>query len=47
MIRQYKYEEISGNKLFLRTQMPTNVADTVSDIIRDVRQRGISRAVVY
>ena len=40
MIRQYKYEEISGNKLFLRTQMPTNVADTVSDIIRDVRQRG-------
>ncbi len=40
MIRQYKYEEISGNNLFLRTPMPTNVADTVSDIIRDVRQRG-------
>ena len=40
MIRKFRYEEVSGNSLFLRTQMPTGVADIVADIIRDIRQRG-------
>ncbi|MBQ4362323.1 MAG: histidinol dehydrogenase [Lachnospiraceae bacterium] len=40
MIRQFKYEEISGNELFLRTQMPSGVEDTVADIISDIRENG-------
>ena len=40
MIRQFKYEEVSGNDLFLRTQMPTNVEDIVSDIITDIKENG-------
>lgn len=47
MIRQYKYEEVSGNDLFLRTQMPTNVEDIVSDIIADIKENGDAALRLY
>ena len=47
MIRQYKYEEVSGNDLFLRTQMPTNVEDIVSDIIADIKENGDEALRLY
>ena len=40
MIRQLKYEEVTGNDLFLRSQMPSQVEDIVADIIANIREKG-------
>ncbi len=40
MIKILKYEDVSENEIFSRMTPPADVAGIVSDIIKDVRQRG-------
>ncbi len=47
MIRIYNYEDVTGNDLFLRTQMPTGLSDTVASIIADIRDNGDSALRSY
>ncbi len=47
MIRIYNYEDVTGNDLFLRTQMPIGLSDTVAGIIADIRDNGDSALRSY
>ena len=40
MIRIMKYGEVSNEEIFARAMPTVNVADKVTDIIRNVRERG-------
>ena len=40
MIRILKYGEVPNTEIFARTAPTVNVQDIVSDIIKDVRERG-------
>ena len=47
MIKIYRYGEVENSKIFARTQMPTNVEQTVADIIADVVSNGDSALYKY
>lgn len=47
MIRIFKYDEVSKDAIFARTEPTANVADTVTDIIRNVRQNGDKALLEY
>lgn len=47
MIRIFKYDEVSKDTIFARTEPTANVADIVSDIIRNVRQNGDKALLEY
>ena len=47
MIKVYKYGEVSNEEIFARTVMPSNVEQTVADIIADVRQNGDAALLKY
>ena len=47
MIKVYKYGEVSNDEIFSRAVMPSNVEQTVADIIADVRQNGDAALLAY
>ena len=47
MIKVYKYGEVSNDEIFSRAVMPSNVEQTVADIIADVRQNGDAALLKY
>lgn len=47
MIKIYKYGEVSNAEIFKRDNIATNVADIVSDIIKNVRERGDAAVLEY
>ncbi len=47
MIRIFKYDEVSKDAIFARTEPTANVADTVTEIIRNVRQNGDKALLEY
>ncbi len=47
MIRIFKYDEVSKDAIFARTEPTANVADTVTEIIRNVRQHGDKALLEY
>lgn len=47
MIRILKYDEVSKDAIFARTEPTANVADIVTDIIRNVRQNGDKALLEY
>lgn len=47
MIKIYKYGEIADTEIFARVQMSSNVEQTVSDIIEDVKKNGDKAVLEY
>lgn len=47
MIRSYRYGEVSPEKIFARTEMPSNVSEIVSGIIHRVRSEGDQALLEY
>lgn len=47
MIKILKYGEVPNSEIFARTAPTVNVQDIVSDIIRDVRERGDTALFAY
>lgn len=47
MIRIFKYDEVSKDAIFARTEPSANVSDVVADIIRNVRQNGDKALLEY
>ncbi len=47
MIRVFKYDEVSKDAIFARTEPTANVAEIVTDIIRNVRQNGDNALLEY
>jgi len=47
MIRIFKYDEVSKDAIFARTEPAVNVADIVTGIIRNVRQNGDKALLEY
>ena len=47
MIRIMKYGEVSNEEIFARSMPTVNVTDVVSNIIRNVRERGDAAVKEY
>ena len=47
MIKIFKFGEVPASEIFARTEPEINVTDIVTDIIKNVRERGDSALYEY